>query len=204
MTKVILVRHGLTTWNREFRYQGHADIPLSEEGCQQAEKLGKRLATEKIAVVYASDLGRATHTAKVIADQHQLSVNLLPALREINFGLWEGKTYPELSKDYNETVRELFTTPADLQIPQGETFRQVKERAYAAILDIVQKHPEETIAVVSHGGTIRAILCAVLDLDLNKLWNIKQDNTAVNVLEFYENKALVALLNDTHHLLDQQ
>jgi alpha-ribazole phosphatase len=155
MTKIILVRHGLTVWNHELRYQGHADVPLAEEGHRQAEKLAKRLAKENLSAVYASDLGRASQTAQAVANQHQLPVTLLPALRE---------------------------------------------RAYGAVLEVVKNHPGESVAVVSHGGTIRTLLCAVLDLDLNKLWQIKQDNTAVNILEFYDTKALVSLVNDTHHL----
>lgn len=200
MTKIILVRHGVTTWNHQFRYQGHSDIPLAEEGFLQAKKVALRLAKEPAAAVYASDLGRAANTAHVIAEQHKLTVKLLPALREINFGLWEGKTYPELEKGYAKEVQGLFSCPADLLIPEGESFRQVKNRAYSAIMDVAKQHAGETIIAVSHGGTIRTILCAVLDLDLNKLWNIKQDNTAVNIIEFYEHKAVVALVNDTHHL----
>lgn len=200
MTKLILVRHGLTIWNHELRYQGHSDIPLAEEGLQQAEKVAKRLANEQIGAVYASDLGRAVQTAQTIAERHGLPVNLLPALREVNFGLWEGKSYQELTQEYTKDLKNLFDRPADIMIPQGETFQQVKERASAAIRELIAKHPGETIIAVSHGGTIRAILCAVMGLDLNKLWCIKQDNTAVNVLEFYKDKALVSLVNDTHHL----
>jgi alpha-ribazole phosphatase len=200
MTKIILVRHGLTVWNHELRYQGHADVPLAEEGHRQAEKLAKRLAKEKLSAVYASDLGRASQTAQAVANHHQIPVTLLPSLREINFGLWEGHTYQELQRDYPEVVQYWFDKPADTVIPQGETFWDVKERAYGAILEVVKKHPGENVAVVSHGGTIRTLLCAALDLDLNKLWQIKQDNTAVNILEFYDTKALVSLVNDTHHL----
>jgi alpha-ribazole phosphatase len=200
MTKVILVRHGLTLWNHELRYQGHADIPLTEEGYQQAEKVAQRLAKEKIDAVYASDLGRAANTAKAIADKHGLLVGLLPDMREIHFGQWEGKTYVELQQLFPELVKDWFAQPADLAIPEGETFRQVKERAYGALLRLAQEHKGQTIVVASHGGTIRAVLCAVLDIDLNKLWQIKQDNTAVSILEFYDTKAMVALVNDTHHL----
>lgn len=201
MTKLILVRHGLTIWNHEFRYQGHTDIPLAEEGLRQAEKVAKRLAKEQIGAIYASDLGRAAQTAQTVAEQHRLPVFLLPALREVNFGLWEGKTYQELKQEYTESIDDWFEKPADMVIPQGETFPQVKERAYAAILEVIKKHPDETTVVVSHGGTIRTILCAVMGLHLNKLWCIKQDNTAVNILEFYKDKAFITLVNDVHHLM---
>lgn len=200
MTKLILVRHGLTKWNNDFRYQGHTDVPLTDEGHQQAERVARRLSEEQVDAVYASDLGRAAQTAQTIAAYHGQPVFLLPALREVNFGLWEGKTHQEVRREYAKNITDWFDRPAEMMIPQGETFQQVKERAYAAILEVVEKHKEKTIIVVSHGGTIRTILCAALELHLNKLWCFKQDNTAVNILEFYKEKALVSLVNDTHHL----
>lgn len=200
MTKLILVRHGQTIWNHEFRYQGHTDVPLTEEGLRQAEKVAGRLAKEQVGTVYASDLGRAAQTAQTIAARHGQPVFLLSALREVNFGLWEGKTYQEVKREYTDGLTDWFNRPADILIPQGETFQQVKERAYAAILEVVKQHEGETVVVVSHGGTIRTILCAALELHLNRLWCIKQDNTAVNILEFYQDKAFVSMVNDTHHL----
>jgi alpha-ribazole phosphatase len=98
-------------------------------------------------------------------------------------------------------MNKLFTHPDEVQIPGGETFRQVKERASQAIEKLVVKHPDETIAVVSHGGTIRTILCAILDIHLNHVWNIVQDNTAVNIINYYSERTMVSLVNDTHHLL---
>lgn len=200
MTKLILVRHGLTRWNHDFRYQGHTDVPLAEEGRQQAEKVARRLSKELVDAVYASDLGRAAQTAQTIAAYHEQPVFLLPALREVNFGLWEGKTYQEVKQEHADVITDWFERPAEMMIPQGESFQQVKERAYAAVLEVVEKHKEKTVVVVSHGGTIRTILCAALELHLNKLWCFKQDNTAVNILEFHKDRALVSLVNDTHHL----
>lgn len=200
MTKIILIRHGLTQWNRNFRYQGQTDVPLAEEGMLQAEKAAVRLAAEQVGAVYASDLGRASQTAQIIAQRHNLPVFLLPGLREVNFGRWEGKTYQEVKEEYADCLNNWFSCPGEIVIPGGETFQQVKERAYAAILDVVNKHEGETVIAVSHGGTIRTILCAALGLDLNRLWCIKQDNTAVNVLEFYKDRVQIALMNDISHL----
>jgi alpha-ribazole phosphatase len=69
-----------------------------------------------------------------------------------------------------------------------------------ALMDLVERHKEQTIVVATHAGTIRTILCSVLNIPLKYLWSIKQDNTAVNVIEFSEDKALVSLINDIHHL----
>lgn len=201
MTKVILVRHGQTLWNLEMKYQGHCDVALTEKGVEQARLVAQRLANENISAVYASDLCRALKTAECIAERHNnLPVIPVPGLREINFGEWEGLTYEGINSQWSDTMSTLFTHPDEAQIPGGETFREVKERATSALEKLVAEHPNQTIAVVSHGGTIRTLLCSVLNIHLNHLWNIKQDNTAVNMLEYYDEQVLVSLVNDVHHL----
>ncbi|MBP2660547.1 MAG: Phosphoglycerate mutase [Firmicutes bacterium] len=200
MTKVILVRHGQTQWNLEMKYQGHCDVALTEEGIRQANLAANSLAEESISAVYASDLCRAFTTAECIAKKHQLQVKTIPEFREINFGKWEGLTYAAINNQWSDLMTKLLTHPDEIEIPEGETFRAVKERSTIALTKLVEKHPDQTIVVVSHGGTIRTILCAVLNIHLNYLWNIKQDNTAINILEYYDNQVLVSLVNGTHHL----
>lgn len=202
MTKVILVRHGQTLWNLEMKYQGHCDIALTEKGLKQAELAANSLANEEISAIYASDLDRALKTAESIAQKHKLQVVAIPGLREIHFGQWEGLTYDTINSEWSETMAKLFTHPDEIQIPGGETFREVKERATSALSKLIEKHPNETIVVVSHGGTIRTLLCAALNIHLNYLWNIKQDNTAINILEYHDKQVVVSLVNDTHHLRD--
>jgi alpha-ribazole phosphatase len=200
MTKVILVRHGETIWNRELKYQGHTDTALSDEGLRQAHLVAQRLAREKIAAVYASDLSRALITAQTIADRHGLPVTGLPELREIQFGDWEGLTYEGISATWPEEYEQLYLRTDEVRIPGGETFREVKERAAGAVARIVARHPGETVAVVSHGGAIRTIICAALGIHLNHVWDIRQDNTAVNILEYHQQRTILTLLNDIHHL----
>lgn len=206
MTKVILVRHGQTLWNLEMKYQGHCNIPLTDKGIAQAELAATRLKTEKISAVYASDLDRAFKTAECIAAKHNLGVIAIPQLREINFGDWEGMTFEAITDPINshwaEEMAKVFSHPGDVQIPGGENFSEVKERATIALTQLVAKHPDETIVIVSHGATIRTLLCGILDIDLNNLWKIKQDNTAINMLEYYDDKVFVSLLNDIHHLTE--
>ena len=200
MTKVILVRHGETLWNLEMKYQGHCDIALTEKGIKQAELAASSLMKEPISAVYASDLCRAFATAESIANKHNLQVTAIPELREINFGQWEGLTYDKINSQWSDIMAKLFTHPDEIKIPDGETFREVKERATIALSKLIKQHSNETIVVVSHGGTIRTILCAILNIHLNHLWNIKQDNTAINILEYYDNQVLVSLVNGTFHL----
>ena len=202
MTRLIVVRHGQTLWNLERKYQGHSDIALSDKGIRQAEAVAARLAEEKIDAVYASDLSRAFKTAECIAAKHGLTVNVVPALREIKFGDWEGLTYEQISVQWPGLLGKLWTTPDELQIPGGESFQQLKERAYTAVEKIVGEHPDQTVVVVAHGGTIGTILCAMLDIHLNHVWSIRQDNTAINIIEYYEGRPTITLLNCVRHLVE--
>lgn len=201
MTKVILVRHGQTLWNVEFRYQGQSDISLNEVGLHQAKLVAKRLQDEKIAAVYASDLGRARTTAEEIAGYHNLPVGIVPNLKEISFGDWEGLTFREINEKWPGVMDNIFKSPAAVEIPGGETYSKVQERAAKAMDSLIKKHPDDTIVVVSHGATIRTILCAALEIPLTSIWRIRQDNTAVNIIEYHQdNWASLILMNDTHHL----
>ena len=200
MSKLILVRHGETTWNIEMRYQGQTDISLTANGIEQAGKVEQRLADEKIAAVYSSDLSRAFVTAAQIAAVHGLDVLTRRDLREISFGDWEGMTYDSLDLDGVGTGNRLFSHPAEIEIPGGETFFEVQQRMMEALRELAQRHEGQTVVIVSHGAAIRTVLCDVLGMDLNRLWAIRQSNTAVNILEVLPQKVLVSLVNDVHHL----
>lgn len=200
MTRLILVRHGQTVWNKELKYQGHTDIALSDEGIRQAGAVARRLKNENVAAVYASDLSRAFFTADAVARGHGLTVTAMPELREIKFGEWEGLTYTAIQEKWPDEMDKLYTNADEIAIPGGETFRQLKERAEGAICRLVERHAEQTFVVVSHGGTIRTIFCAILGIHLNHVWDIRQDNAAVNIIEYHHGRAIVTLVNDTHHL----
>lgn len=201
MTRVILVRHGQTEWNVQLKYQGHSEVALTPDGVRQAEQVAARLAREPVCAVYSSDLGRAMKTAEYIAAAHQLPVTAVKGLREYHFGEWEGLSFQQVSERWPQDGSKFLKTPDTVRAPGGETFAEVKARAQAAVKELVARHENQTIILVSHGGTIRTLLCAALGLPLNRVWAIRQDNTAVNIIEYYPEDAIVALVNDTHHLL---
>lgn len=199
MMKLLLVRHGQTLWNHTARYQGHSDIELSDTGRTQAKLLAGRLANEEIQAVYASDLKRALETASIIAEPHGLAVQALPELRELNFGAWEGLTFEEIKTRYSDIADNWHASPGLVRIPEGESFQELTVRANSAVASLIKKHDPATIAVVTHGGTIRAIICALLGIDLNNLFRIRQDNGALNVIDYYDGYGILGLLNDTDH-----
>ena len=201
MTKIIFVRHGQTLWNLEMKYQGHTDIALSYLGIEQAKRVADRLMIEEFSAVYSSDLVRAYDTANIIAAKKNLTVKQDVNLREICFGEWEGMTYTEINDKWPNALNQFFSDTTKITIPNGESFTDLKKRSDIAINKILENHKKETIVVVSHGATIRAMICSALNLPLDYVWRIRQDNTAVNMVEYHKNNNVVTLLNDIHHLI---
>jgi len=200
LTKAIFVRHGETTWNHVKRYQGHSDIPLNETGMQQAEMVARRLASEPITAVYSSDLLRAVQTAEIIAGVHALQPMVLPELREVKFGLWEGLTYEKIMAGWPELLSTAYSQPEQASIPGGESFPEVQKRAVKGLLKCIADHQEETIAVVSHGGTLRVLLCDALGLATRNMWSLRQDSAVITIVEYVGASRVVSLVNATCHL----
>jgi probable phosphoglycerate mutase len=154
VTELLLVRHGETDWNRERRFQGHADPPLNETGREQALGLAAQLAGEGIELVYTSDLARARETAEIVAARLGADVRSLRELREIDVGEWEGLTWPEIEERYPEGARSWRDRGYGWE--SGETYDELGERVVAALRRIAADHPTKRVLVVGHGGTIRA------------------------------------------------
>lgn len=146
MTKIGLIRHGITDWNIELRAQGQSDIPLNEQGRSQAGLLARRLQHESWDLVYASDLSRARETAEIIAHVMGLEVHTDPRLREINCGQIEGMTIEERVSRWGTAWRQL-----DLGM---EPIDVVSARGLAALNEIADRHPGRQVLVVSHGALV--------------------------------------------------
>ncbi len=201
--RVYLVRHGETMWNAESRYQGHTDVPLSDRGREQARRLSRRLAGQRYHAVYASSLVRAAETAEIIAAPHGLEVVRVAALKEINFGAWEGLTREEIVRIFGPLYDEWWRRPLTTRLPEGESYADVVARSWGALRDIVRRHAGQQVLVVSHGGVIRALVGYILGMDLNQFWRLRQDNGALNILEFYDvDRGVLVLFNDCSHLED--
>jgi len=200
-SRLYLIRHGETNWNKERRFQGKTDIPLNEQGIIQAEALSQRLNGLHFDACYTSDLSRARDTATIIAKPHCLSLQECAALREMDFGLWEGLTSTQINENYAVELKSWRANPMSVRPPEGETLCEVTERSMDAVKEIISTYPDGQVLLISHGGIIRSIVAAVLGMDYNYYWRIRQDNTALSVIDFYRDDwAVLSLLNDCSHL----
>jgi broad specificity phosphatase PhoE len=204
MTTVFLIRHGATVLSREDRFAGSSDVALSEEGIEQAKKLGKRLKHEKIIAVYCSDMHRAIRTAEAVAHFHGLTPIPRPALREIDHGHWEGMVHLAVEEKFAEEYKAWDHDPLLTPPPGGESGLAVLARSLPALAKIVSDHPSETVAVVSHKATNRLLLCAILGVDPRHYRaRLSQDTACLNVIEFRDiNNGRVTLVNDISHYAD--
>jgi alpha-ribazole phosphatase len=200
MTKLILVRHGQTEWNVQRRYQGQTDIPLNDVGRQQATALALRLEGEDMAAIYASDLKRTRQTAQAIAERCGLLVHDEPRLREMCFGDWEGLTHAEIEARWPDEQAAWYADPTNVAPPGGETLAQVVTRVKAAANDIVREAQERTVALVAHGGTLRVLVCQAMGIEPPAFWRLRADPASISELHVYDQTAILARLNDTHHL----
>lgn len=181
--RLFVVRHGETPFNREMRYLGTADEPLSPAGVQQAERLASSLGPLPLLAVYASPLSRAAETGRRIAEARQVDLRLEPRLREQAFGEWEGLTRSEvLARDQDRLLR--WEADLGLAPPGGESLLSVQERTLAVIDDLARAHSGEWIALVSHVGPIKALLCAALDAPLATARRMFLDPGTVTVLDW--------------------
>ncbi len=149
-TTILLARHGETDWNRDRRVQGHSDTPLNDSGRAQAHTLADELAAERLDAIYASDLSRASDTARIVAERHAGEVVLRPDLRERHFGTWEGLTDAEILRRFPDALPGHWG--------DGESADEMAGRVLAALHAIAESHPGGTVLVVSHGGPLRAVL----------------------------------------------
>ena len=200
MTRIFLIRHGETEWNRQNRLQGNSNIHLSKEGYHQAITLADHPPFQHVDAIYSSDLARAMETASIIAERFNLGVKMMPALREMNFGDWEGREISELVKNFPEDFGKFFTAPERCHPPHGETFLECQARVMIGIREIIAEHENQNVIVVSHGAVIRLVLGAALDMPIHKIWAISQSNVAVNIMRVDDGKFTVELMNSTEHL----
>ena len=201
-TKILLIRHCEATGNTDGVFQGRIDTDISPNGAKQLELLALRCRNMKIDAVVSSPLLRAVRTAEAVNQYHRLPLETEPLLAEIDAGEFEGVKWEELPLRFPEATRQWYEEPWNFQAPGGESMRQVYDRVWKGILQVVEKHRGHTICVTSHGFAIRNLLCRAKGLPIERIGEIQwMDNTAISILEFSGETCLgVPVLGDASHL----
>ena len=200
--RFIFVRHGETEWNVTGRYQGQTDVPLSEKGRAQAEALGKRFADIHVDEVYSSPLKRAYDTARAIAEPKGLSIHKVDGIKELNFGEWDGLTKEQLTEQFGEAFVKYRIEPFHYPMAGEGTLNRAKLRVGAALEDIKEefRHTDKTIVVVAHGGILKLAIFYLLDISSRLYRCIELDNTSLTIIDVEEDRCILRVLNDAHHL----
>ncbi|HEX75724.1 MAG TPA: histidine phosphatase family protein [Dehalococcoidia bacterium] len=199
MTRLIVIRHGRTEWNRVERFRGRADIDLDGVGVKQAEATAERIAEWQISTIYSSPLRRALTTARILAQHLNLEVELLPGIIDIDYGSWQGLSPEEAVTKDRALYAKWLENPHTVKFPDGESLAEVRERAALAASNVMQ-HSGGTIALVSHKVVCQILILSFLDLDNSHFWQVVQDVSAVNIFEIRDGIPSALLLNDTCHL----
>jgi probable phosphoglycerate mutase len=200
MTRITIVRHGETEWNKSMQLQGHTDSPLTEIGLKQAEQLAETIKNRDFNLLISSDLNRALQTAKIINRHLMLNIELNKELRERAFGIMEGLTRKEVEIKYKDTFQAYMTRKADFNIRNGESLIVFSNRVINAINEIIKKHHNKNILIVSHGGVLDCIIRYIfkIDLDAERMFTIY--NTSVNTITIDNGKWFLEEWGNIEHL----
>lgn len=197
--RLLLARHGETSWNAQRRFQGSTDVGLSERGRGQALGLRRGLCRFRLAAAYVSPMGRARETATIALGGAPPPLVVLEDLRELCLGEWEGHTVDEIRRRHGDPYLAWLRAPLDCPPPGGEPLPDVARRVVGALDRIAAAHPGgEDVLVLAHGGVISVYVCLLLGVSLNTLWRVRVDNASITVVR----PPRLVTVNDTTHLGD--
>lgn len=182
-TRVYLVRHGETEWNRRGLLQGTANVPLSAQGLAQAAQLAAELRGVHFDAAYSSPLDRARTTAALVCAGRALAVALLDDLREISYGRWQGLDAAARDADDAALHRQWHQAPWAVTFPGGESLADVAVRARRAMAHVAGVHPAQTVLVSGHGHLNRVLLLAARGWPRERFWTLEQPNACCTVVD---------------------
>jgi alpha-ribazole phosphatase len=195
LLRLYLIRHGEIDPAATGKLIGHTDVALSERGVEKARRLAEKLANVRLDAIYSSDLRRAYQTAEIIAERNQVRAQPSAAWREINMGMWEGRTLAALNDEAPEQVSALLCDPASFEYPGGESFAAFTKRIQVALDQLLQTNPGGEIALVVHGGVCRAIIGGVLEIPMRNWLRLAQDYGCLNVITWHDLQPMLVSLN---------
>jgi alpha-ribazole phosphatase len=200
-TRVFFVRHGDTIDEETKKvYKGAIDIPLSDKGRQRIARASEFLSRFKLDFIYTSALSRCIESGKIIAEKQDAPVEIASALNELGFGLWEGLSFEEIREKYPNELDLWLQDLENHTPPEGEPMRNAQRRGVAKYNEIAERHGGQNVAIVSHAGILRLIICSILDLKLQGMFRIGQDYGCIDMVRIHKDGiAVVELLNFTQY-----
>ena len=202
-TRILAIRHGETVSNQKGRFQGQSDSPLSPAGIAQSQALGRRLATAPIAALYSSDLGRAWHTAQLVAALTGHAIQSEVRLRERHLGCFQGLTAEEAGVQFPEANAGFRSGNPDFVMPGGESMRQSLDRFVACCDELAVRHAGQSIALITHGGVLSTFLRHVLGMPLDAPRRYKRLNASINQFSREKGRWYLDSWGDVAHLEGQ-
>jgi len=201
-TRIFLIRHGETDWNRIHRFQGRSDVPLNQKGREQARALALKLKHEPITVIYSSPLVRAIETARLIKMFH-FSTPFFEeeALVEMDLGDFDGMEAKRWAAQFRDFRKAWQENPASVKMPGGESLKDVQIRAIDALERITNIYPPgSTLLICSHNFVNLTILCHALEISLNRFRDLQQDTAGISVLYKQGYRLWAEVVNERSHL----
>ncbi len=204
-SRIFLVRHGETNWNKEGRFQGQINIPLNSNGKDQAKKASKYLNEINFNKAFSSSMDRPYETAKIILqNKSDIEITKIENLVEISHGLWEGKLENEIKEQWPELLKNWHETPEEVIMPEGESISEVSKRSVKAWEEIclTQKNKDLTL-LVAHDAVNKTLICNILGIDFSNIWMIKQGNGGITIIDLFDDRQkdyVISALNITTHL----
>jgi phosphoserine phosphatase len=201
-TRIYLVRHGETEYNRTGRFQGRNDQPLNERGRRQAQALAEALQEEKFTAIYTSPLPRALETAGFIRAFHP-TVPLFeePNFMEMDLGEFEGLEGRQWMEQHQDFVKAWSQNPASVRMPGGETLQEVQNRAVKALMGITALYdPGSTLLICSHNFVLLTLLCHALEIPLDRFREVKKGTASYSVLSLIGGRFHPEVINERSHL----
>ncbi len=204
-SRIFLIRHGETNWNKEGRFQGQIDIPLNENGKDQARKTFEYLRNISFNKAFSSSMHRPFETAQIILQNcKDLKIEKINALIEISHGLWEGKLEKEIREQWPALLKNWHNKPEEVIMPEGESIKDVSERAVEAFDKICLSQKDNDLSLlVAHDAVNKTLICNILGINYSNIWMIKQGNGGITIIDLFndpEKPPVISALNITTHL----
>jgi broad specificity phosphatase PhoE len=188
VTRIFLWRHPEVQGYKEGRFFGHQDIGLSKDGREQVRAMAKRMTAERLTAVYCSDLQRTRVAAEAIGrlQRPRRKPEPLPALRELNLGIWEGMTYNDIAARYPQDLAARYQDLAGFRIAEGESLLDLAERVVPAFMNMVADNKGGRVCVVAHAGVNRVIMAKLMGAPLDRVFRLGQDYACLNIIDVFE------------------